>query len=88
MSALTTVFNFLYVYLRVFFNYIVGGGLDSTDFSSEQVPIVISIYECITGQNPGLSFYMEFEGEPVLMLIIGIFALGSIIGLARRLIKG
>lgn len=86
MSALTTIFNFLYVYLRCFACYIFGGRLDVNYFSNlEQIEFVRNIIKTASGgiYENGLSF----PGQPILLLVLGIFALGSIIGLVRRLMK-
>lgn len=83
MSALTTIFNFLYVYLRFIFAYIVGGQIRANQFTSvESQEIAQGIINSL-----GLSHGVTFSGEPILMLVIGVFALGSVIGLAHRLIK-
>lgn len=86
MSALTSIFNFLYVYLRAIVCYIFGNLFSANSFTdSEQIEIARSIVRSAT--NGQFENGLHFSGEPILLLIFGIFALGSIIGLVRRLIR-
>lgn len=86
MSALTSIFNFLYVYLRVFSCFILGGSIDSRTFFGEQKLIFDSICESIYGSSV-VNPILYFDGQPILILILCVFALGSIIGLVRRLMR-
>lgn len=83
MTALTTMFNFLIVYLRYFVVLIVGGKIYLADFSGEQYEIAKVIFEAY-----GASSSISSPGYPILVLFIGIIVIGAIIGLARRLIRG
>lgn len=82
MSALTTIFNFLYVYIRLFFAVIFGGKVYLSSFSGDSYYIAKSIFDTF-----GASSQLVFRGYPIFMLIICIFAVGAIIGLARRLMR-
>lgn len=86
MSALTSIFNFLYVYLRVFSCFIFGGSIYSTTFFGEQKLIFDSICESIYGSSL-INPVLHFESQPILILVLCVFALGSIIGLVRRLMR-
>lgn len=84
MAGLTSVFNFLIVYVNVFVTFIFGGVFSSNEFTvTEQREIANGILSSLTVNSS-----IEFEGQPILMIIIGVFVLGSIISLVRRLIKG
>lgn len=83
MTALTTMFNFLRVYISFFCCMIFGGDFTLSDFSGESLEIASAISETL---NLGLSVYMP--GSPILQLFIAVFVIGAIIGLARRLIRG
>lgn len=86
MSSLTSIFNFLYVYLRATICFIFGGLFDVRHFHNvEQISIARDIV--ITGSNGALENGLIFDGEPILALVVGIFAVGAIIGLVRRLIR-
>lgn len=87
MSALTSIFNFLYVFIRAMFTFIIGGWFDVRNFSVvEQQNIARQII--IEATNGQFENGTVFPGEPILLLVIGVFAIGSIIALVRRLIKG
>ena len=86
MTSLTSIFNFLYVYLRVLACYIFGGRVDVNFFSNlEQIEIVRNIIRIAS--NGQFENGFSFPGQPILLLVLGVFALGSIIGLVRRLIR-
>lgn len=82
MSALTQIFSFLFVYLRLITAFIFGGEVYLSSFPENQYAIAKSIFNSF-----GLQSLIIFPGKPILMLVIGIFAVGSIIGLAKRLIR-
>lgn len=83
MTALTTMFNFLIVYVRYFCCIIFGGTFSKTHFSGEAYGIAEDLLISL-GFNVGVNF----DGIPILTLFIGIIVIGAIIGLARRLIRG
>ena len=86
MSALTSIFNFLYVYFRATICFIFGGWFDVAHFTNpEQKEIVHFMIRYAT--NGQFENGMHFVGQPILILVLGVFALGSIIGLVRRLIR-
>lgn len=89
MSALTSIFNFLYVYLRCIIAYIMGNKIYSSDFSGECLEIMTNIVRSVQPNLTENWTYITLNrgGEPILMVVIGVFAVGSIIGLVRRLMK-
>lgn len=84
MSALTTVFNYLYVYLVALANFIFGGYFELKSFSGERLEVAQEFMAAIGCADYG---QIQFPPRPILMLIVGIFAVGSIIGLVRRLVR-
>lgn len=88
MSALTTIFNYLYVYLRVFVAFIFGGTLRHDDFPGVyRQPFYDFLRSLGVSEINFERFVIIFESRPILILIVGIFAVGSIIGLVRRLMR-
>lgn len=85
MSALTSIFNFLYVYLRFVIGYVTGSKIYLSSFNEEQLSIARNILDSLGFTN--IVNVFSFNGEPILMLIVGVFAVGSIIGLVRRLMR-
>ena len=87
MSALTSIFNFLYVYLRCLLCFFTSSLFDVRHFNvPEQKEIARQMI--ITASNGSLQNGIEFDfSAPILFLIVGIFAVGSIIGLIRRLTR-
>lgn len=83
MSALTSIFNFLYVYLRIIVAYVFG-----TKIYVDSFPMGESreIFRAIINEF-GFGNYVYFEPQPLLILIVGVVSLGAIIGLVRRLMK-
>lgn len=95
MSALTTIFNHLYVYLYCLIKIIFGGECLLRDFANpEQKLILQSMGESLYNFYPDYVEFTEtgimkivFETQPILILIVGVFTVGSIIGLTRRLFR-
>ena len=95
MSTLTTIFNHLYVYLYAIVKFIFGGTCLYRDFVNiEQKDILLTMGETLYQFYPDLVGYddkglmlIAFEPQPILILIVGVFAVGSIIGLTRRLFR-
>lgn len=95
MSALTTIFNHLYVYLYAVMKYIFGGECLANDFNSEaHKEILIEMGEFFYNYYPDLVSFdskgvlvVDFAPQPILILIVGVFALGAIIALVRRLVR-
>ena len=86
MSALTSIFNFLYVYLRAIFCFVTGTLFDIRYFPvAEQKEIARQII--IIGSNGQLQEGLQFFPRPILLLIFGIFVVGAFIGLTRRLMR-
>lgn len=85
MTALTTMFSFLYVHLRYLVILMFGGEFYASSFSGEAYEIALTILE---SYGKSASDCVFSPGYPILVLFIGIFVLGSVIGLARRLIRG
>lgn len=83
MTALTTMFNFLRVYISFFCCMIFGGDFTLSDFSGESYEIASAISKAL---GFGLSVHMP--GSPIMQLFIAIIVIVAIIGLARRLIRG
>lgn len=83
MSALTSIFNFLYVYVRLIFAYIFGSTVSLASFQGEQREIVRSIFNALNVPSETIVFSVQ----PTLILIIAIFALGALIGLVHRLMR-
>lgn len=82
MSALTSIINFLYVYVRIFFTFIFGGRVYLSSFSGESYDIAKIIFDTLGLKKVYLSY-----GEPILILIVAIFTVGALIGLVHRLMK-
>lgn len=86
MSALTSLFNFLYVYLRFFVSLIFGGLFDCRHFLlAEQREIASQIVYQVSDGHYLNGIYLP--GSPIVALILGIFVVGGIIGLIHRLMK-
>lgn len=87
MTALTTMFNFFVVYINYFVSMIFGGRFLVDEFSNiEQQELARQIV--IEASNGAFSNGLIFSGVPILALFLGVFVIGAIIGLARRLIRG
>lgn len=87
MTALTTMFNFIIVYVRYFVCSIVGGWFQVSDFSNDEQRVMAR--QIILQLTDGLyNNGIMFSSKPILILIIGVIVIGAIIGLARRLIRG
>lgn len=87
MTALVSMFNFLIVFIRYFVFCVVGGRFSVEDFlNPEQQELARNIIIQIT--NGAFEKNIYDSGEPLLILFIGIIVIGSIIGLAKRLIRG
>ena len=95
MSALTTIFNHLYVYLYCMLNFIFGGEVLLKEIANPtQREILLNCGEVFYKYYPDLVsldsnglMAVNFEAQPILILIVGVFALGSIIALVRRLVR-
>lgn len=85
MTALTTMFSFLYVYLRYLVVLLFGGKFYASSFTGEAYDIALTILE---GYGISANEFVYSPGIPIVALFIGIFVFGSVIGLARRLIRG
>ncbi len=83
MTALTTMFNFIVVYVQYFCTIIFGGRLYLSSFSGEQYEIAKNMFDAL-----GVTKVIYVTTHPILLLFIGIIVIGAIIGLARRLIRG
>ena len=87
MSALTTMFNFVVVYVRYFCCIVLGGYFSVSDFvSSEQKELAKDILFQLTGDSSFLQ--LQFPSSPLLILFVSVFVAGAVIGLLRRLIRG
>lgn len=82
MTALTTMFTFIYVYINYFVTIIFGGRFAWKDFSGEAAVIAKNIVNFF-----GAEYSIGYPGNPLLFLFLGIFVFGAIIGLVRRLIR-
>ena len=86
MSALTSIFNFLYVYFCFFVKLSFGGHFSSFSFTvAEQQQYARQLVFNIS--NGLVQNAVNLSGEPLVILIIGVFTLGAIIGLVRRLMR-
>lgn len=86
MSALTSIFNFLYVYIRALFCYVTGSLFDVHYFvSDEQINIARQII--LTATNGQFQNGFHYPPNPLLLIVLGVFVVGSIIGLIRRLMR-
>lgn len=83
MTALTTMFNFIIVYVRYFSVIVFGGSLYLNSFSGEQYLIAKNIFDYYD-----IGSVLIYENNPLIVLFVGVFVIGAIIGLARRLIRG
>lgn len=84
MTALTTMFNFIIVYVRYLVCLIFGGSLYLSSFSGEQYEIAKGIFN----SYGATATVIVGDGIPLLALFLGVFVIGAIIGLAHRLIRG
>lgn len=81
MTALTTMFTFIYVYLRFFIHVLIGGRVSLNSFSGEAYDIAKIVFDFFGTDS--VSFRINY----VFLIIFGIFVFGSIIGLVRRLTR-
>lgn len=92
MTALVSMFNFLRLYLDYFTCIIFGGIFSTEDYTGEFHRLAYNICAYIIPDIPAYYpdgvWYLEVQGNPYLFIPIGIFAIGSVIGLVRRLVKG
>lgn len=92
MSALTEIFNYLYAYLIFLVDIFFFDFNLQLDFMSPEVREITSLIEqnlvLFVGEKNVDAFITTISNiHPYLMLSIGIFACGSIIGLVRRLVR-
>lgn len=86
MSALTIIFNHLYVYLIVIVNFVFNSDINTELLTVEQVEILMQIVEQLHLFFPEMSSQPP-DQSPILLLSFGVFACGSIICLVRRLMR-
>lgn len=86
MTALTTMFNFIIVYMRLICCCVFGGDFNYTHFTGERAELAKHIIFTHLGTEQFPGFILP--GVPILQLFIAIIVVGAIIGLARRLIRG
>lgn len=92
MSALTEIFNYLYAYLIYLVDIFFFDLEINLDFMSPEVREIYSLIDqdllLFVGEENVDAFLTSISNiHPYLMLSIGIFACGSIIGLVRRLVR-
>lgn len=87
MSALTEIFNYILAYLVFFFSILFD--LDSLefDFSPEITDILIKISTDFMNTFPNLDVLKIPLSTPLLLLPVGIFVIGVVIGLCKRLMS-
>lgn len=86
MSALTTIFNYLYAYLVAILGIVLGvniGPLKNETVNNIVTNISVYIASTLTPEQ----IENLVKVRPILWLSIGIFACGAVIGLTRRLIR-
>lgn len=82
MTALSSIFTFLYVYFRYLIILMFGGTFRIADFSGEAATFAQTIIE-----SYGFHTAIGSDGIPILLLVVGIFVIGAIIRLVRRLVR-
>lgn len=87
MTALVSVFNFFIVYLDFLFLVFVGGTFRVSSFATPEQQEIARIF-LETASNGQFHSYIHSDGIPLLLIPIGVFVLGAVIGLVRRLIRG
>lgn len=90
MAALTSMFTFIKLYLY-YFTCLIFGGTFSTDkytgvFHRLAFDIINNYYVNLE-YNLNSDFKIFLPGEPILQIFLGIFVIGAIIGLVRRLTR-
>ncbi len=91
MTALTTLFNYLVAYITFYSAWIFGFEFFYNNLNPDVASIVRDIQVEAFQMYPELAEKFATDGfviNPIVLLPICIFALGALIGLVRRLIRG
>lgn len=87
MSALTEIFNYILAYLAFFFSILFDLDALEFDFSPEITDILIKISTDFMNTFPDLDVLRIPLSTPLLLLPVGIFVIGVVIGLCKRLMS-